>query len=102
MTISTTAPSARLLSFGWSGVALLCAGIVVLKMPRRRFSPFAVSCVAIFAIAMGSTGCGGGSGGSGGTRQNPGTPQGSYTISVIATTSDGVVSHGTSFILQLQ
>jgi len=86
LTIGTTAPvlaSAR--SSHWSETALGCFvfGLVFLgKGPRART---ALRILALFVLAAAATtGCGGGSNFSGGGGQ-PGTPPGTYQISVTAT-----------------
>lgn len=94
LTISTVAPHVvsgqsselRPHGFGWlpaSGGALL-AGIFVLGVPgrrRRRIAGLSLTLMVFFAAGMG---CGGGSGG-GTPPKSGGTPTGSYSITVTAT-----------------
>jgi len=100
ITVSTTAPhSTALQHFGiWASGGGLFAGMVLLRVPvhskrRRLFGLLTIACLATFV------GCGGGGGG--GSRQPiPGTPPGTYNITVTATSSG--LSHTTSFTLTVQ
>jgi hypothetical protein len=100
ITISTTAShSAALQHFGvWGSGGGILAGVLFLGVPtrRRRKSLFALVAMTCLAAAFG---CGGG-GGSGSTPPIPGTPQGTYSITVAATSSG--LTHTTSFTLTVQ
>jgi pro-kumamolisin-like protein/Big-like domain-containing protein len=96
ISISTTAPhSAALQHFGlWASGGGLLVGVVFfglpLQFPRKRF--FALLAIACLATAVG---CGGGGGGS--SPPVPGTPAGTYNVTVSATSSG--LTHTTSFTL---
>jgi hypothetical protein len=108
LTISTTAPSsAAARPLAWTSFGFVFAGILAFGVPlRRRRSPvtrtIALS-VVFFCVTLGNTACGGGSsgggGGGGGGGGNPGTPVGTYGVTVTAVTTDGVVSHTANFSL---
>jgi subtilase family serine protease len=100
VTITTTAPSAALHSLGWASAGFVFAGVLLLGAPMRRRSQAALGLI-LCSVALGSAACGGGGGGGGGGG-HPGTPPGSYNVVVIATTSDGVVSHTANFTLLVQ
>jgi hypothetical protein len=86
----------------WRSLGVVFAGVFFLAIPRRRYRSAAVLCAVAFSLALGMSACGGGSGGGGGDGGSLGTPRGSYPITVTATTSDQVVSHGASFTLVVQ
>ncbi|HKW16937.1 MAG TPA: Ig-like domain repeat protein [Terriglobales bacterium] len=104
VTIKTTAPtSAALHPVRWTGMGFVFAGIFLIGVPRRRFLVAGGTSVLLICLGLGSVGCGGGNnGGGGGGGGAPGTPPGSYTVTVTATTSDNVVSHQASFTLVVQ
>ena len=87
-------------AFGWmtaSGRALL-VGVFLLGIPsrrRRRMAGLGVMLLVFFAAGMG---CGGG-GSSSGTKTG-GTPAGSYTIAVTATS--GALSHTANVAVTVQ
>jgi subtilase family serine protease len=95
LTVSTTAShslSGALTSpgsgrgFGWlASSTTLFAGIFLLGVPmrrRRRMAGFGLMLLVFFAAGVG---CGGGSSSGGGSAQTGGTPAGTYTITVTAT-----------------
>jgi hypothetical protein len=109
LTVSTTAPHAlsgmssslqRPRGFGWvvvSGSALV--GVFLLGVPsprRRRMAEFGLMVLVLLAVGMG---CGGysTSGGKAG-----GTPVGSYTISVTATSASPQLSHTATVVITVQ
>jgi len=110
LTISSAAPHVisgmasaslpRPRAFGWmtaSGSALL-VGVFLLGIPsrrRRRMAGLGVMLLVFFAAGMG---CGGG-GSSSGTKTG-GTPAGSYTIAVTATS--GALSHTANVVVTVQ
>jgi Pro-kumamolisin, activation domain/Bacterial Ig-like domain (group 3) len=100
ITVSTTAPhSASLQHFGlWTSGGGLLAGVfffgLPLHFPRRRlFGLLAMACLAT------AVGCGGGGGG-GSSPPIPGTPAGTYNVTISATSSG--LTHTTSFTLTVQ
>ncbi len=110
MTISTTAPhvlsgtsaSAQPHGLGWlaAGSSVLLAGIFFAggSTRRRRYlAGFGLMLMVFFAAGLG---CGGGSS-SGGSSQNAGTPAGTYSITVTAT-SGSSLSHTASVALIVQ
>ena len=105
VTIRTTAPSsAAAHSFGVTAVGLLFSGVLLMAFPSRRFRCYAATSVIFCFFAFGMVACGGGSASTGaqGGPVNPGTPKGSYTVTVTAITSDHVISHSASFTLVVQ
>lgn len=109
MTMSTTAPhvlsgtsaSARPHGLGWlaAGSSVLLAGIFFAggSARRRRYvAGFGLMLMVFFAAGLG---CGGGSS-SGGSSQNAGTPAGTYSIVVTATS--GGLSHTANVALIVQ
>ena len=102
-TISTMAPHAALIlhastNYQWvATLGFLFAGMLLLPgIPvKKRVSIFlTVAMSALLAVVLG---CGGGGGGGGG---DPGTPQGSYNVTVTA--SSGSLTHTASFTLKIQ
>ncbi len=108
LTISTKAAhSARLEGPGWwiSSFGATLAGVLLLggaSRRRRGDGRPARQMLALMAFALLITvaGCGGGSGGGGGHSQDPGTPAGSSTVTVIATS--GSITHSVTFTLTVQ
>jgi trimeric autotransporter adhesin len=103
LTISTTAPhvvpgasaSLRPHGSGWlaAGGSVLFAGIFLLGAPsrRRRYTVgFGLTLLIFFAAGMG---CGGGSSSGGGSMTTPGTPAGTYNVTVTAASTSPAVSH---------
>lgn len=102
ITVSTLAPVLGSLGhFGWTTTGLVFAGVFLLGVPRRRFRSGACLSIVLLAFAAVGTGCGGGGGGGGGGHQSPGTPVGSYPITVTATSGTGsnAITHTTTFTL---
>jgi hypothetical protein len=99
ISISTTAPhSAALQHFGlWASGGGLLAGVFFFGMPLRfsRKRLFGLLVMACLATAIG---CGGGGGGS--RPPVPGTPAGTYNVTISATSSG--LTHTTSFTLTVQ
>ena len=109
MTITTTAPhvvsgtSASLRSRGWGWLAAsggaLFAGIFFLGVPsgrRRRMAGLGLMLLVFFAAGVGC-------GGSGGSKTpSGGTPAGSYSIAVTATSTSPALSHTASVAVTVQ
>jgi hypothetical protein len=94
LTITTTAPhaigAAKRASMGIGsglyGVGVL-AGVLLIAIPGTRRRKLALVCGAILCIiSIGS--CGGGGNGGGGEQTDPGTPPGTYMVTVTATSSN--------------
>jgi pro-kumamolisin-like protein/Big-like domain-containing protein len=87
----------------WSGtLALMLAGLCLLGYPRRWHRQNQSLALLVFALLLTVAGCGGGGGG-GGSRtphMDPGTPTGSYKVTVTA--SSGSLSHNVAFTLFVQ
>jgi hypothetical protein len=81
------------------GEGLPLAGILFLALPRRRRWSVLLGLMVV-ALLFVVPACGGGGGG-GNHQQDPGTPVGTYTVTVTATAS-GVPSQQGTFILNLQ
>jgi hypothetical protein len=88
----------------WQGGSLFYASILPLfgivlasrKKPRARLSGWGGACILALLLL---TGCGGGSSGSN-PQPTPGTPPGTYTVTVQATS--GTLSHSTTVTLTVQ
>jgi subtilase family serine protease len=103
MTITTTAPhvlagasaSLRPHGLGWLAVAssILFAGIFFVGVPSRRNRQMAGLGLMLLVFVAAGAGCGGGGSSGGGTPKNVGTPAGSYSITVTATSASPVLSH---------
>jgi Big-like domain-containing protein len=105
LTVTTTAATSLIQGGkpdrnGWRGnevaaIAILCVLVLIPVSRRPKLGRWKV---ALGLLALGSTltwvGCGGGSGGGVSAVANPGTPQGTYTVGVTATS--GILSHSTS------
>ena len=77
---------------------MMCALALAFNQRRRRVSLLA-GAVLLAALAM-SCGGGGGGGGGGGTTTIPGTPKGTYTLTVTGTS--GSLQHQTTMKLTVQ
>ena len=104
LTIATTAAStsAAVARAGWSTVAALFSGLLLMLRVRRfRLQTAMRVMVALLALGVAgwsAIGCGGGSSKS--TTSNPGTPAGTSTVTVTA--SSGALSHSTTVTLVVQ
>jgi hypothetical protein len=77
----------------------LAFGICLLAgAPRRR--GIALIAGMVFALLLLVPACGGGNNGGGGGTKDPGTPVGTSTVMVNATS--GTISHSTNFVLNVQ
>ncbi len=99
--VSGTSASAHPHGLGWlaAGSSVLLAGIFFAGGPARRrryIAGFGLMLMVFFAAGLG---CGGGSS-SGGSSQNAGTPAGTYSITVTATS--GGLSHTANVALIVQ
>ena len=91
----------RWTSFG----ALAFAGIFLVGIQRKRRHIAARTAILSLALLLSGVACGGGgnsggSGGGGGTHTDPGTPAGTYTITVTGT--NGTTTHTVAFTLVVQ
>jgi hypothetical protein len=104
LTVSTTGPHAQLLVPGagpnhlwWStigGASLTCVVLIGFPAQRRRRNKLLALLAFSFLITF--AGCGGGSS----STKDPGTPTGSYPVTVTATS--GSLSHTVKFTLTVQ
>ena len=105
-TVTTTAPqqTARRSSVAWAvGLSLPLSCVLLISLRRRGSCVF----LLVFLLALltllpscgggGGSGTGGGGGGGGGGTTDPGTPTGSYTVTLTATS--GSLSHSFNFML---
>jgi hypothetical protein len=102
LTLTTTAPhpiaAHRTASRGFYGMGVFASVLVfAIAGIRRRKLPLALLLLVCMAFIVS---CGGGSGGGGGTQTDPGTPPGTYTVNVTAT-SAGITRTG-SFNVTVQ
>lgn len=95
LTITTKAPTNARLS-GPASMGIVFAGVILFGARFRRFRSAALCLMLFAAIALSTTGCGGGSS-SGGGGGSPGTPPGTYSVTVLA--NDGTTSHTVNFSL---
>jgi len=107
VTVRTTAPSsAAVRGATFPGVAIVFAGMLLIGVPSRRLRSYGAFAIIICVLAIGSLACGGAGGppvcGSGGSCGNPGTPKGSYSVTVTARTSDQAITHTAGFTLVVQ
>ena len=101
ITINTTAPHATMLRSNQQrsyyavllGMGLPLAGVFVIGSSRRRRWSTLLGCMMLLAFFMFIPGCGGGSSSSN-HQQDPGTPAGTYTVTVTATAAS-LVEQGT-------
>jgi len=102
VSLKTTAPTSAAVahSFGITTAGLLFAGVLLMGVPSRRIRSYAVLPVTLCVLAFGSLACGGGSNNNNYNNfGSPGTPKGTYTVYVTATTSDHALSHSATFTL---
>jgi hypothetical protein len=106
ITVTTTAPHTTMLQryerhyyyavlFG----GLPLAGIFLVALPRRRRSSVLLG-IMLLALVVTLPACGGGGGGGGNHQQDPGTPAGTYTVTVTATA--GSLQQSGTFTLVVQ
>lgn len=110
LTVQTTAPKTSSLEGPVRGAALLAFGFMLMGGifvaggdSRNRKVRLIVGALVLFAIFLPFVGCGGGGGGGGGGsggHSDPGTPAGTYTVTVTATS--GTLSHNFTFSLAVQ
>ena len=104
MTVSSTAPHAQLradrmaLYLGWFAGGISLVGMCVTRGSRHKWLTGTLLGALLTVFTM-LPACGGGSGGGGGN-QDPGTPPGTYTVTVTGTS--GSLSHNTTFTLVVQ
>jgi hypothetical protein len=101
LSIKTTAPktaSLTPLNFWATGSGGIFAGLFLLSSASR--SRRAVLALVLFASLTTITACGGG--GSSGPPPDPGTPLGTFTVTVKAVDSSGVLSHTATVTLKVQ
>jgi len=104
LTITTTAPRPAAVSKleRWtSGLGLVFAGVVLVGVSSGRRRWGAVLAGMVVAVVLASVSCGGSSNNGGGGGGDPGTPVGSSTVTVTASTTTGL-SHTTTFTLNVQ
>ena len=102
LAVQTTAPSATLPrtpgprgGIGWEalGVAIALTLLYLVGVRTTRWRWSAAFAALLLAVLLTSDGCGGGGGGGGGQLTNPGTPMGSYNITVTLS-SGGIQATG--------
>jgi hypothetical protein len=104
VSIKTTAPktaSLTPLNFWASGSAGIFAGLFLLGTASRRRRWSSVLALLVLASLITIVGCGGG-GGSSGPPPDPGTPLGTFPVTVKAADSTGVLSHTVTVTLTVQ
>jgi apolipoprotein N-acyltransferase len=90
----------RRMGFGSMAVTAMAACLLV-GFGKRRRGLFLVLILLILTAAGGVTGCGGSAGGgSGGGTSDPGTPRGSYVVSVTATSAN--ITRSANFTVTVQ
>jgi hypothetical protein len=103
LTIKTTAPktaSIRPINFWATGSGGIFAALFLLGASSRRRRWGAVLALLLFALLTTIVGCGGG--GSSGPPPDPGTPLGTFPVTVKAADSFGVFSHTAVLTLKVQ
>jgi subtilase family serine protease len=106
ITVSTTAPTAMLrpqrqryfLAQWLFGLGLLCSVVLVGGKQRRMRGMLLLLLLALVVVPL--PGCGGGGGGSSGPPPNQGTPKGTYSITVNATSGSTVSATGFTLVVQ--
>jgi len=107
--VVTTAPHSRMARYRsaaafWPNTLMPFAAVLLIGVPRRRlkvfFGAIAVVTLLLFVSACGGGNGGGGGGGGGGGNTDPGTPKGTYNITVTATS--GSYTHTTNFTMVVQ
>jgi hypothetical protein len=103
LSISTTAPTAATpapgLSSRLTGAGLFALGMVLAGLAgrKRRLLQSALMLVVVLGLLVGLSSCGGGGSN---VQHNPGTPAGTYTVTVSATS--GTTTHQTTITLVVQ
>jgi hypothetical protein len=99
----TSASLQRPRGFGWLGASggALLAGIFLLGVPSRRRRHVASLGLMLLVFFAAGLGCGGGSSSSGNAKTG-GTPAGSYTITVTATSTTPALSHTANVAVTVQ
>jgi hypothetical protein len=106
LTIKTTAPVFGLIPpMGGVGTRALWVGLLVLVMlgmavAKRRALGFALSAAVLVVVLMAQVGCGGGGGATGPRFISPGTPSGTFPITVTGTS--GSLQHSATVTLVVQ
>ncbi len=105
LTVTTAAPTAVPPPFtfplGFVGPAII-AGLFLLLLifTRRRRLALVMGLLTLVLVGAGLVACGGGGGGGGGITHNPGTPAGTYSVTVTGTS--GSLTHSTSVSVTVQ
>jgi hypothetical protein len=104
LTVSTSAPHALTGTaapggFRWVTAGGALVGVFLLGVPSRRRRRVAGLCLMFIVCVFAGMGCGG-SGGNGG--KNGGTPAGSYTVTITATSSSPQMSHTVNVTVTVQ
>ncbi len=102
--VASQTPAGRLLGVWAVTGSLAITGAFLLCLPDKRRATrllmLSVICLLLATFGCGGGGSGSGGGGGGGTRTDPGTPRGSYTVTVSGTS--GTTTHTTTFMLVVQ
>jgi len=99
MTKATAALEPRSAPLWLTGSGALFAGVLMLGIPARRRRWAVALTLVVFALLAAAVGCGGSGGSS--TTTTPGTPVGTYNITVTGTVSGSATTHTTSVAVQV-